>query len=105
MVDACDLPRRQAGSNRISQGCYYKFKMYTVYILRSLSKSFQYVGMTNNLERRIQEHNAGYSLATKKYIPFKLVYTEVLPDRKSARIREKYLKSGVGREYIKSLCL
>jgi putative endonuclease len=97
------LPARQA-QNRISQGVKI-IQMYTVYILRSLSKSFQYVGMTNNLERRLQEHNSGYSLATKSYIPFKLVYTEILPDRKSARVREKYFKSGAGREYIKGLCL
>ncbi len=97
------LPARQ-DQNRISQGVKI-IQMYTVYILRSLSKSFQYVGMTNNLERRLQEHNSGYSLATKSYIPFKLVYTEILPDRKSARVREKYFKSGAGREYIKGLCL
>ena len=90
--------------NRISQGVKI-IQMYTVYILRSISKSFQYVGMTNDIERRLQEHNSGYSLVTKKYLPFKLVYTEIFPDRKSARVREKYFKSGSGREYVKSLCL
>ena len=79
--------------------------MYIVYILRSKSKPFQYVGMTNNLERRLNEHNSGYSTTTKKYLPLELIYKENQPDRISARNREKYFKSGSGREFIKMLNL
>lgn len=79
--------------------------MYIVYILRSISKPFQYVGMTTNIERHLSEHNSGYSTTTKKYLPLKLIYTEECPDSRTARIREKYLKSGAGREHIKSLNL
>lgn len=92
-----NLPRRQVGGRRAS--------VYVVYILRNKTKGFQYVGMTNNLARRLAEHNAGYSYTTKKYTPFEVVYTEEYPDRLSTRHREKYLKSGSGREYIQSLQL
>lgn len=87
---------RQAGGRRT---------MYTVYILSNKEKTFHYVGMTNNLERRLQEHYAGYSKTTKRYLPLELLYKEEYIDRISARKGEKYFKSGVGREYIKSLNL
>ena len=77
--------------------------MYIVYILRNKGKKFHYVGMTSNLERRLQEHLAGYSVTTKKYLPLELVYTEECTDRITARKREKYFKSGSGREYRKKL--
>jgi putative endonuclease len=79
--------------------------VYTVYVLKSLSKEFHYTGMTSDLDRRLKEHNSGYSRTTKKYLPFLVVYTEIYSDRTSARMREKYLKSGAGREYVKSLHL
>jgi putative endonuclease len=74
-----------------------------VYILKNTNSSFHYVGMTNNLERRLREHDSGYSRTTRRYLPLMLLYTETYSDRVSARRREKYLKSGAGREYIKSL--
>jgi putative endonuclease len=49
--------------------------------------------MTNNLEKRIKEHNNGYEKTTKPYTPFKLIYKEELETRPEARIREKYFKS------------
>ena len=57
--------------------------------------------MTNDLERRIEEHNRGYSQSTKAYLPFELVYYEVYSSRLEARKREKYLKSSAGRRYLK----
>ena len=57
--------------------------------------------MTENLERRIEEHNSGKTKSTKGYRPWKLFFFEELPSRIEARKREKYLKSGVGKEYIK----
>jgi putative endonuclease len=76
---------------------------YIVYILRNKEKTFHYVGMTNDLERRLKEHLSGYSQTTKKYLPLELVYTEECADRLVARKREKYFKSGAGREYRKVL--
>lgn len=77
--------------------------MYIVYALRSLNRNYIYVGMTNNLERRLHEHNFEEIRSTKAYAPFVLLYSEMMPDRISARKREKYLKSGVGKEFLKTL--
>ncbi len=44
-----------------------------------------------------------HNRTTKPYAPFKLVLKESFPDRTKARAREKYLKSGIGKEYLKML--
>ena len=61
-----------------------------------------YVGFTNDVERRIREHNQGLTKSTKGYRPWELIYKEELASRIEARAREKYLKSGVGKEFLKS---
>ncbi len=58
--------------------------------------------MTNNLDRRIKEHNAGHTKSTKNNA-WEIVYKEDLPDRPSARKREKYLKSAAGRRYLQKI--
>ncbi|MBI5858651.1 MAG: GIY-YIG nuclease family protein [Sphingobacteriales bacterium] len=77
--------------------------MIIVYAIKSLSKNYIYVGMTNDVERRLTEHNNGENRSTKAYRPFVLIYCEEFPDRTTARLKEKYLKSGVGKEFLKSL--
>ncbi|MBP9103514.1 MAG: GIY-YIG nuclease family protein [Chitinophagaceae bacterium] len=77
--------------------------MLFIYAIKSLSRNYLYVGMTNDLERRIAEHNNGENKSTKAYRPFKLIYSETFPDRISARAKEKYLKSGIGKEFLKML--
>ena len=77
--------------------------MYFVYAIKSCDRNYIYVGITNNLSRRIEEHNKGYNKTTKAYRPFSLIYSEELNTREEARTREKYLKSGVGKEFLKSL--
>ena len=77
--------------------------MIIVYDIRSSSRNYVYVGMTSDLERRLKEHNNGENRSTKAYKPFTLIYSEELPDRISARIKERYLKSGVGKEFLKTL--
>ena len=74
-----------------------------VYALKSTSRNYIYVGMTSNLERRVNEHNIGRNKTTRPYKPFVLLYSELQEDRISARKREKYLKSGVGKEFLRSL--
>jgi putative endonuclease len=74
-----------------------------VYVLRSLKDNKYYVGQTSNLEARIDYHNAGRQKSTKYRVPFKLVYYEELSSRMKAVKREKELKSGKGRDYIKTL--
>lgn len=75
--------------------------MYHVYVLVSQTRNYIYVGITDNLERRITQHNAGYNKTTKPYRPFSVLLTEDYPTRTAARARERYLKSGVGKEYLK----
>lgn len=77
--------------------------MIFIYAIKSLSIEYIYVGMANNIERRMHEHNSGQNRSTKAYKPFVLVYTEQFESREEARKKEKYLKSGVGKEYLKSL--
>jgi len=74
-----------------------------IYALRSEIDGRIYVGMSSNVEKRLKEHNAGYVFSTKGYRPWKLIYIEKALNRLKARIREKYLKSGVGKELLKSI--
>ena len=67
--------------------------MFEVYAIRSVNKNYLYIGLTNNFERRLKQHNEGQNRTTKPYAPFILVYKEILSDRVKAREREKYLKS------------
>ena len=66
-------------------------------------RDYIYVGLTDNVERRFNQHNSGYERTTKPYRPFKIILIESFETRELARIREKYLKSGVGKEFLKSL--
>jgi putative endonuclease len=59
--------------------------------------------MTQNIEERIKRHNDGRERTTKFYTPFELIYSEVCETRVQARIREKYWKSGVGKEKLRKL--
>ncbi|OGU82045.1 MAG: endonuclease [Ignavibacteria bacterium RIFOXYA2_FULL_35_9] len=77
--------------------------MFTVYAIKSLSHNFIYVGMTENLEDRLRRHNNGYNKSTKKYIPFKLIYSEQCETGEEARKREKYFKSSSGKRFLHSL--
>ncbi len=76
--------------------------MYYVYVLKN-NISKHYVGHTNNIERRIIEHNSGMSPYTKNKGPWEIIYTETYESRGEAMKREKFLKSGKGREFIKSI--
>ena len=57
--------------------------------------------MTNNLERRISQHQNGLERTTRFYGPFDVILREAYSTRVDARKREKYLKSGIGKEWIK----
>ncbi|MBI3765122.1 MAG: GIY-YIG nuclease family protein [Ignavibacteriales bacterium] len=71
-----------------------------VYILRSLKKEFTYIGSTNNLERRLSEHNEGFVQSTKAYTPFKIVAYVAVETEKKARDLEKYFKTGSGKAIL-----
>ena len=66
--------------------------MFYVYILKSLKDKNLYIGSTNNLPRRLKEHNAGSVQSTKYRAPFKLVYFEGYVVEEEARHREQNLK-------------
>ena len=77
--------------------------MYIVSVIQSQKDGRLYKGFTINLEKRLQEHNAGKTKSTKSYLPWILVYSEEVTNRIEAREREKYLKSGIGRDYLKKV--
>ena len=57
--------------------------------------------MTENLDDRINRHNKGWEQTTKPYAPFKLIFSERFETRALAREREKYFKSGIGKEKLR----
>ena len=71
---------------------------YFVYILKSRERDWFYIGMSEDVEKRFNHHNKGFVRTTKGYKPFDLLLVEEFPDRKSARFREKYYKTGFGRK-------
>lgn len=79
--------------------------MYFVYIIRSTKDKKFYTGITNNLERRVFEHNKGKK-STKSTVnrgPFEIIHFEKFSNRKEARAREIFLKSGAGRDFRSKL--
>lgn len=75
--------------------------MYFLYILRSKKDLGFYTGITNNLNRRLSEHN-GHNTSTRSTLKreqFELLYVEECINRGEARKREIFWKSGQGREY------
>ena len=76
--------------------------MWYTYILLSKKDNKLYTGYTNNLLKRLEKHNKGEVYATKNREPFKLIYYEACHSRLDAFQREKYLKSGMGKRYIKN---
>jgi len=66
--------------------------MYYVYILKSIKDRKLYIGYTNNLQRRIKEHNSKLNKSTKSRAPFKLVYYEAYANLSDAKKREYNLK-------------
>ena len=75
--------------------------MVFVYVIRSLSSGRLYVGQAVNVEQRLKDHNSGKSKYTSAFLPWKVIYTEEFFDRKTARIREKYLKSTAGKNFLR----
>ena len=77
---------------------------FAVYILYSEKFSKHYTGFTSNLIQRFKSHNLletkGYTL---KFRPWKVIHVEFFNSKTEALKREKYLKTGAGREFIKNL--
>lgn len=73
--------------------------MYTIYVLKNRTGKI-YIGQSSNLNRRIIEHNITGTGYTSKHRPWEIVYTEDFETRKDAMAREKYFKTGKGREEL-----
>jgi len=75
--------------------------MHYVYVLHSAKDQNLYTGVTSDLRKRLDEHNKGYVRSTKHRRPFTLIYYEACLNKEDAERREKYLKSGMGKRYLK----
>lgn len=76
-------------------------KFFYTYILQN-SAGKLYIGYSNDLRKRFNEHNNGKSTYTKTRGPWNIIYYEACLNEDDARSREVYLKSGRGRRYINS---
>ncbi len=76
-----------------------------VYAIKSLHRNYIYVGQTNDINRRFYDHTNGLNKTTSPYAPFEIIYTAYFENRVEAKVHEKYLKSGVGKTFLKSLII
>jgi putative endonuclease len=75
---------------------------YYVYVLQSGKDGNRYVGYTNNLRKRVEQHQAGQVPSTATRLPMQLVYCEGCLNQSDALEREKYLKTAWGKRYLKN---
>jgi len=76
--------------------------MFYTYVIQSKKDSKWYTGCTNDLRKRFKQHNDNQVLSTKGRGPFELIYYEACINEADAFAREKYLKSGLGKRYLKN---
>jgi putative endonuclease len=76
--------------------------MFYVYILQSNKNKRFYTGFSNDLRKRFREHNNGKVSSTKSRGPFNLIYYEACLNEQDARSRERYLKTGTGKRFVKN---
>ncbi len=75
--------------------------MYYAYILKSLNDGIYYKGSTDDLQKRLKEHNSGKVKYTKGHLPYKMHYYEGFKTRSEAIKREKFFKSIDGYNWLK----
>ena len=75
---------------------------YYTYVLRCKKAKTFYTGTTNNLLKRIDQHNKGEVYSTRRKLPINLIYAEACLNKEDAYRRERYLKTGMGKRYIKN---
>ena len=76
---------------------------YYVYTIYSIKSKIICVGLSVNPIKGLQEHNYGMTKSTKPHRPWSILYKEKIGSRIDTRKKEKYLKSGIGKEFLKSL--
>ena len=72
-----------------------------VYVFFDVIRKRLYIGFTENIKRRIKEHNQNKNWTTRRYQNKKLIFVEMFANKKDARRREKYLKSTKGRNTLR----
>jgi putative endonuclease len=76
--------------------------MFYVYVLHSVADQGFYIGYSTDLKTRLTQHKEGASVATKHRGPWKLIYYEAYTEQADAEGRERYLKSGAGRRFLRA---
>jgi putative endonuclease len=74
--------------------------MFHVYVLRSETTGHRYVGSSEDVDERVRRHNAGHSKSTRHGVPWMLIHSESFSTRAEAIRRERYYKSGRGRDEL-----
>jgi putative endonuclease len=76
--------------------------MYYIYVLQSKKDGNFYTGYTEDLQKRFKEHQDGLNNSTKNRGPFEVIYYEACHNKYDALTRETYLKTGMGKKYLKN---
>jgi putative endonuclease len=77
--------------------------MYYVYVLLSLRDKRFYIGFSEDVKRRLEEHNAGRNTSTKPRRPLELIYYEAHYSKEDALRRERYFKTNKGKSTLKQM--
>jgi putative endonuclease len=89
----------------VKEGGFVIMASFFVYILQSQTTGHIYIGQTSDLKRRLQEHNnpdfKGTLHTKRRKGPWNIIYSEIFDTRSQAMKKEIYLKSGMGRKWIK----
>jgi putative endonuclease len=77
--------------------------MYSVYVFYSKKVNKLYIGFTSRLKERIKEYKSLKNKTTRNWQPLKLIYVEIYANKQDALKREKFFKTGWGRNYLKKI--
>ena len=77
--------------------------MYHVYILLNEAKTRTYTGVSDDVDKHLEEHNAGRVKSSRPYRPYKIIHTEPFATLIEARRKEKFYKSTTGRRRLKGM--
>ena len=103
MVERLVWDQEVAGSNPVTPTTSYRCGldvMFCVYVLKSEKTGRRYVGSCENVADRLRRHNAGESKSTKHGVPWILLRFEKFATRSAAMNKERYYKSGRGRDEL-----
>ncbi|MFH1367717.1 MAG: GIY-YIG nuclease family protein [Elusimicrobiota bacterium] len=77
-------------------------KMFYTYVIKSTRDNKWYTGSTKDFRKRFNDHNSNKVYSTHLRAPFILIYYEACSNEQDARAREKYLKTGMGKRFLKN---